>query len=523
MGYRSSFDDEFEGLRKRLESVAPLPIENQSERRKKALRDYRFFCETYFPHLLTCAPSLLHDWIYKRVSKWKPGSKDLIAAPRGNAKTTHFSRLYPLWRIAKGNSKYIILFADTTAQAEADLQAVKIELVNNDRLAFDFPKVCGQGPVWQNDNFVTKNSIKMEAYGTGKSVLGANFAGNRPDLVVLNGLGNEENVNSPKQRDKTMRWIENTVLPLGPPDGSMQVIYTGTVKHEDSAMIRVRDRGDFAFKKFKAILQYPDRMDLWGQWQEVWKRDPSEGKLDALDFYERNREVMEVGGRVLWPQMQPLYKLMCIRAASPRSFASEYQNEPSVSAETVFSAIHYYEEIPGKSTAVRYYAGVDPALGKTRSDFTAIVVVGVAEDRRVYVAEADIGRYPPLQTVEKIIDLHRKYNCMKWGMETVAYQEALREFLLRDALALGIRIPVVPISTKGGQAAKEVRIDSLGPYVNSGIIRFKKQHVLLTEQLVQYGTGAHDDGPDALHIAFSIANRGGTLKFKTTAPPTRGF
>ncbi|MCA9566005.1 MAG: hypothetical protein KC561_21055, partial [Myxococcales bacterium] len=52
---------------------------------------------------------------------------------------------------------------------------------------------------------------------------------------------------------------------------------------------------------------------------------------------------------------------------------------------------------------------------------------------------------------------------------------------------------------------KKARIQSLEPWVASGRLRFSRRHAVLLEQLRQFPLGAHDDGPDALEMAVSMA------------------
>jgi predicted phage terminase large subunit-like protein len=50
---------------------------------------------------------------------------------------------------------------------------------------------------------------------------------------------------------------------------------------------------------------------------------------------------------------------------------------------------------------------------------------------------------------------------------------------------------------------KALRIESLLPEIQSGRIRFKKQHRLLLEMFELYPNHNHDDGPDGLHMAYT--------------------
>lgn len=46
------------------------------------------------------------------------------------------------------------------------------------------------------------------------------------------------------------------------------------------------------------------------------------------------------------------------------------------------------------------------------------------------------------------------------------------------------------------------------PDIEGGAIQFSKRHALLIEQFEYYGTGSHDDLPDAAEMAVSIAKSG---------------
>ena len=46
------------------------------------------------------------------------------------------------------------------------------------------------------------------------------------------------------------------------------------------------------------------------------------------------------------------------------------------------------------------------------------------------------------------------------------------------------------------------------PSIENKTLQFNRNHALLLEQFEQYGTGAHDDLPDALEMSVSASNEG---------------
>jgi len=58
------------------------------------------------------------------------------------------------------------------------------------------------------------------------------------------------------------------------------------------------------------------------------------------------------------------------------------------------------------------------------------------------------------------------------------------------------------------RSRKDLRIEALLPEIENGVIQFSRKHALLLEQFELYGSGAHDDLPDALEMAVSISKKG---------------
>ena len=507
---RRRFDLEIEGLKAQLARMVRLSDRGRDKRVERAREDYGYFSRTYFPHLFPDESSEFHAWLDDEATRWGKGDRILIAAPRGNAKTTKITRAYVLWRIIRGDCHNVLIVSDTIDQAKKSLEQIEVELEENPRLLDDFPEATGEGRIWQQEMCVTKNDILISCAGAGKRIRGLNFRGHRPDVIILDDLENDENVRTKAQRDKLEHWFTHTVLYLGPPDRSELIIYIGTYLHYDGLMARIEKRGDFRVKKFKALIRWPHRMDLWEGWKRRWKEDRGDAEL----FYVENRDEMERGARVLWPNIQPLYTLMEEWASNPRAFNAELQNEPLDEESRVFRVgpEGLWQEFPQNLVT---FGAVDPAMGKRRGDMSAIVVVGRdPKTGKVYEVESRIGRIPPQRLIDEIIRLHEKWRCIRWGIEDVAFQEFFRQILIKEGLKRRVPIPAVGIRT---QTNKELRIESLAPYIENGTLYISPDSQVLIDQLNFYPLADHDDGPDALEMAFRLAYQEAPVEFKRGA------
>lgn len=197
--------------------------------------DYRFFFQTYFPHYSNATESsVFHDWCFDNLPKRiaaKQGKLVNLSAPRGEAKSTLVTQVFTLLCVVCQWKKFIPIVMDSGDQAQMMLEAIKVELTDNPRLAMDFPEHVGKGRVWNVGVALTATDIKLQAFGSGKRMRGIRHGPFRPDLVLMDDIENDENVQQKTQRDKLERWVKKVVMPLGPPDGSMDIIYLNTILH----------------------------------------------------------------------------------------------------------------------------------------------------------------------------------------------------------------------------------------------------------------------------------------------------
>lgn len=487
-------------------SVTAFPADPKAkaERLAKARHPetgFQFFLETYLPHYVKGEHSLFHKAIFARVPEIiasEKGVRDLFVAPRGSSKSTHLSLGFALYCICLGHKRYILEVCDVYAQAALLIEAIKAELTENPRLSYDFPDATGVGRVWREGEIVTKGNIRVEGLGALQKLRGRRHGPFRPDLMFFDDLENDEAVRSPDQRKKLETWIKRAALKVGPPDGSMDVIWVGTVLHYDAVLVRASKSPVWRVAEFQAIIRFPDRMDLWDSFEEIFNND---GEKAALDFYAVHKDQMDAGAIVNWPALQPLVWLMLERAADHDSFQTEYQNKP-INAGSPFSLIKFWTLV---QPDLVHFGAVDPSLGKKGHgrDPSAILVGGFNRlHGTMDVLEASIRRRLPDIIISDIIAFQRQYHCLLWFVEAVQFQEFLRTTLMTTAAKQGVGISAVPIIPN---ADKDLRIERLQPPMAAGLIRLNQTQQTLIDQLQQWPDADHDDGPDCLDMLWQNA------------------
>lgn len=437
------------------------------------------------------------------------GRKIVIKAPRGNSKSTFCTFLYPLHEIATGNEKYIILIADTYKQAKKYLTAIKAELETNEALAQVYPEACGVGPVWAEDEILTRNGVRVEVLGSGQKIRGRKEGNLRPTLIIVDDPEGDECAYSETIRTHTRDWFEKAVLKAGSPTTNFLLV--GTNVHEECLVSYMSPLPGWEEFLFQSIVTWPRRMDLWDEWEAVLRdTSPRDDGLKpeqrAKEFFNANTKEMLNGFKVLWREHEDEYDLMLERSGSHNAFDAEKQNEPVDASKCewpskiFFPASVWVESMPPVNECQVRVSYMDPSkgLGDKNGDFQAIVDVAVGKDGCVYV-DSDISyRTLPDLCTEFVKRANRNKSWVA-KCESNTFQELLLPDLEAAAAEQGV---LCPIQGQENMTNKDLRIRRyIGPYLTRGrvkLVRRSRGNAELVRQTSLFPTGGKRDGPDAL-------------------------
>lgn len=513
--------------------IAGLPLTGGSGLRKRlAAIDMEFFGRAYFPHYFSRPSPDFHrelDGIWqqgvlkgrsplapadaKAISRL-PGVRRVVAAPRGHAKSTNLTFKGTMHAVLYQYKHYPIIISDSSEQAEGFLDNIRVEFEENAAIIEDFGFLPGK--VWRNNVLVTKSNIKLEAIGSGKKIRGRKHRNWRPDLIILDDVENDENVRTPDQRAKLDNWFKKAVSKAG--DDYTDIIYIGTLLHYDSLLANTLKNPAYRAIKYKAVISFSEEDALWQQWTEIYTDLANDGReRDALAFFHMHEALMLAGTKVLWEEKLSYYDLMVMRVSEGESaFNSEMQNEPINPDDCLFMEewLDYYNEaeIDFRDRAYQFFGFVDPSLGKNKkSDFSAILTIAKHKaSGYMFIMDADIERRHPDRIIMDVLDKERWLRAAygrgykKFGAEVNQFQWFLKEELAKASARAGLYLPIEEVQQSSD---KVLRIQTLQPDVKNKYIKFNRRHKRLLEQLTQFPMAAHDDGPDALEGARTIAKK----------------
>jgi len=486
-------------------------------RKEMASKSLKIFATTYFKHYtkMPFAQFHLELFDYFQAMTFNRNKRFAVAAPRGYAKSSIISLIYPLWCICFGYENFIVLSSSTERLSEKLLSHIKDELSGNVELRQDFPDVCEPPNFrWCRNEIITKNKASIAVTSVGKKIRGMRHKEQRPGLIILDDVENHEGVRTAEGREKMIDWLTKVIMSLG--HEKTNFIVAGTILHFDSLLAKLTASEDFAgwdTQIYKAIQQFPDHQVLWDQWAQIYRNKQfHEGKTGpnaAEKFFTGNVKTMLQGSVVLWEEKESFLDLMLIREQrGEAAFSSEKMNEPKMLETIDMKMLDYWDNTGISSNDFlnslknKIMAGAcDPAFSlKPRSDYSAIVTAAFdKENKVVYVVGAEAGRWGIDDLVKRISVLYQIMKYAKFIYESNAAQVLLGSEIKKQCPMLPLQ-PIVSIEPK------DVRIMRLRLLIKQGTVKLSKKLTELNRQIEQYPFCAHDDLIDALSMLVEKGN-----------------
>ena len=211
-------------------------------------------------------------------------------------------------------------------------------------------------------------------------------------------------------------------------------------------------------------------------------------------------------------------KQFYIDSGTPAKFYQEYMNQAKSPEDQIFSeedinnALYkgnarydaeydswYIKMDDGRKEYVNIYIGVDPAstLGQ-RNDYSVIMVIGVTSEFDYYVIEYWQERVLPMDCADKICEIAKRYSPIRRiNIETVAYQEMLRDYVMKRSKSEGVFLPGIEKGIKNYNQKKKDRLfEGLQPMFKAGAVHLKKDMHEFIGELLDFPKGTHDDTID---------------------------
>ena len=454
---------------------------------KKLKSNMALFGRHCFPTAFRRATPPFHSDIYRNLVD-ETKKRVLIAAPRGTAKSTVSTLVFPLWKLAFKTEEeeiFIVIVSESQSQSINFLSRIKYHLTHSDNFKRLFGDLSANtAKRWTNNDVVLANGARIIAVGTGQRVRGFIEGDTRPNLIIVDDFESELNAFTAEARVKNRKWMTEAVIPSLSDDG--RILCIGTVISED------------------CFLYWAKGSTAWETlWFSIWDDDE----------------------KSIWPERFPKERILQIKeefasVGNLTGFYQEYMNIAQAPDDAPFKPeyiqMHHYDykRINGQNCLVRQvgdeekiipievYTGVDPAssLG-LRADFFVIASIGIDSEDNKYVVDIFRQRIDPAEQPSEIIKAYKKYRPKRMKIETTAYQEALRSDVRKQMQEENLYIPGLEKGVKP-RTRKSERLLSMVPMMAKGEFFFRPQDIEPQKEFLSYPRGKHDDVMDAIWTAL---------------------
>lgn len=219
-------------------------------------------------------------------------------------------------------------------------------------------------------------------------------------------------------------------------------------------------------------------------------------------------EMIDIKRQVMGP-----YKFSCLMMNNPRNADIQELQVDKIRrwewADSAQSVLRLFDingdvvdEVPLASLDIT--ATVDLAPAETiRSDRNAVTTIGVAPKGYVVMLECFAKRCSPIELMEYLFLIHRKYHIRTLGIEGVAYQKAFKYFLREECDRRNVWMNITELKATG---KKEIRVRGLQPVIAVGRFYVHSSHQLFLQEAADFPLGEHDDTVDSASMHLQIAN-----------------
>lgn len=413
---------------------------------------------------------LVHDDMEKFIKR--KGRRKLLLIPRGHLKTAVVTKGFAIQSLLRDPDVRILIANQVWDKSREMLYEIKQLLSDKS----DLPKLFGTfvSERWREDDIVISQRKKaLAAPSIGTSGVEAELTSSHYDIIILDDLQGEKNFQTAEQREKVKRYYRS-MMDLIEPGGLIVVIGTrwhlddvyqyiidNEVEYYDIKIRRVVEDGKIIFPK-KFNKRFDPETKAWS-----FTTTPCQDYINYL------------------------------RKRPSEEFSSQYMNDPIDSENQIFKKDYfkYYEKRPER---LYVSMSIDPAISeKQTADYFAINVAGMDENYNIYVLDTLKGHWKISEAIDNIFITYQKWKPSSVGLETVAFQKALKSWLEEKMRERGVYFPITEFQRSSNES-KEFRIKSLEPFYREGKIFHAKWMTSLEHEAVSFPRGKHDDEIDAL-------------------------
>lgn len=464
------------------------------------------------------APHRVLGSIHKELCDWwtheDAKSHQLALLPRDHGKSA-MAAYRAAWEITRNPAVRIIYLSSTADLAEKQLGSIKDILTSNIYRRY-WPEMVNKEDskrsLWTQKEIAVDHPVRKKEFIRDPTVktggLTTSLTGFHCDVTIFDDIVVQENAYTEEGRNKVQmqasllasiestdarQWVVGTryhpkdlyqsMLEMQMPIFDEEGVVVDTKPVYDIMERKIEDQGDGGGEYL-----WPRQMRSDGMWfgfdMNIWAKKYAQ-YLDKTQFYAQyyNNPNMYEGGGIKADRFQ-YYKPEKLRQIGGRWYYGER-------LLNLYAAIDFAYSLGGKS------------------DYTALVVIGVDADNNLYVLDIDRFKTDMIsEYYERVKRAHIKWNFRKLRAEINAAQDVIVKDLKNNYIKVeGLSLSIDPHRPSPHEGTKAERIKNiLQPrYANMSVWHYRGGTCQILEEELMLGRPPHDDVKDALAAAVDIS------------------
>ena len=427
--------------------------------------------KTLFNNLFTSPFSILHDQVFNLIDD-NTKLRKALAAPRGIGKTT-IARTKAMKGILFREYRFIVYVSNSATSAEMQTENMKRELLSNQLIKKLFGNIKTSDYEALDETFsklawVAFGNTFVLPRGAGQQVRGLNWAGFRPELVIIDDLEDKDTVKNPDQRAKLKEWFHSDLMKTENKYGKpAEFIYIDTIKHEDSLLQNLLDASDWESIRLSICDEKYNSLDPNYMTTEEIKQEVQE---------HREKGIIDL-------------------------FYMERMNLPISIEDAVFKS-EYFKYFRDEGEFLRVYNGETETLVRTKNLITvvivdpaktvqlhsaesAVVVISVdRESHHIFVRDIISEKVRPDALYDNMFDAVTRYNARILAVEVTSLHAFISQPIENQMRVRGIYPFYLELNAVGKKAD---RVASMAPNYRLGYMYHNKDNCgQLESQLVSF-------------------------------------
>lgn len=267
-------------------------------------------------------------------------------------------------------------------------------LIESDWYRSVFPETIIDKNQAQKANYVT-----TKGGGRFSTSVGGTMTGEGGNILIFDDPMDPAQAGSDIKRDATNDWIDNTMHSrLNDPQNDAMVCIMQRVHPKDTAAHLI-EQENWHILKLPAETNNKITITLGDhKWEYKGLLHPERVTEEVLNRHKKR----------------------------PYIYNSQYLQDPKPQSGGLFNQdlLHYFKTYEFDVTKCNIYITVDPATSKKKdSDYTAMAVWALAPDHNFYLIDGVKERLNPTERLNKLFELHRKWNEKRGKPPKVGYEE----------------------------------------------------------------------------------------------------